>query len=201
MLTGLKLSLPAGAAGSLCGRAAVPARAGAGRRRVPSRPRSARSRRRSASASRCSRCPGKLYLAEPTQPGDVASIVATVPAKAGVPDAIGVPDRPRAHVVIMNRLLLRESDTGVDVKLEGAYRGGQMIIDGIPTMLEGVPLPISKIEITVDRQGFFLNPTGCDPRTLTGDLHFGDGGETVDLEHRARTRRGATSCRSTRRCC
>ena len=42
--------------------------------------------------------PGKLYLAEPAQPGDVASIVATVPAKAGVPDADGqVPDRPRAR--------------------------------------------------------------------------------------------------------
>ena len=33
--------------------------------------------------------PGKLYLAEATQPGDVASIVATVPAKVGVPDRAG----------------------------------------------------------------------------------------------------------------
>jgi hypothetical protein len=52
--------------------------------------------------------------------------------------------------------------------MEGAYRGGVKISDGIPHLLEGVQLPIRQIEITVDREGFFLNPTGCDPRTLTG---------------------------------
>ena len=40
-------------------------------------------------------------------------------------------------VVIINRLLLREADTGVDVILEGAYRGGQKISDGIPHHARG----------------------------------------------------------------
>src|SRR6185312_5923754 len=115
--------------------------------------------------------PGKLYLADPVRPGDVAAIVATVPAKAGVPDASGkYPIDLGPDVVIVNRLLLREADTGVDTILDGAYRGGQRISDGIPTMLEGVPLPIKKIEITVDREGFFLNPTGCDARPVVGSF-------------------------------
>jgi hypothetical protein len=63
----------------------------------------------------------------------------------------------------------------VDVILQGAYRGGQLISDGIPTMLEGVALPINKIEITVDREGFFLNPTGCDPRDVVATFTSGSG--------------------------
>ena len=61
-----------------------------------------------------------------------------------------------------------------------------MISDGIPTMLEGVPLPISKIEITVDREGFFLNPTGCDPRPLSGTFTSA-GGKTAtsSMQHQA----------------
>jgi hypothetical protein len=65
------------------------------------------------------------------------------------------------------------------VILDGAYRGGQRISDGIPTMLEGVPLPIRRIEITVDRDGFFLNPTGCDPRPVVGTFTSQSGKTTT----------------------
>ena len=51
--------------------------------------------------------------------------------------------------------MLRQSDTGVDV-----------VTNDIPNIFGGVPLPLRKIEITVDRPGFFLNPTGCDTRPL-----------------------------------
>jgi hypothetical protein len=167
MLTGLKLSLPPGAAGSLSAVAKCPAaqaQAGA----CPESTVVGNIKTSLGSGASLFTVPGKLYLAEPVQPGDVAAIVATVPAKAGVPDASGkYPIDLGPDVVIVNRLLLREADTGVDVILAGAYRGGQKISDGIPSMLEGVPLPIRKIEITVDREGFFLNPTGCDPRTLS----------------------------------
>jgi hypothetical protein len=168
MLKGLKLSLPPGAAGSLSAVAKCPlASAQAGI--CPESTAVGNIKTSLGSSGSIFTVPGKLYLAEAAQPGDVASIVATVPAKAGVPDASGkYPIDLGPDVVIVNRLLLREADTGVDVILQGAYRGGQLISDGIPTMLEGVPLPIRKIEITVDREGFFLNPTGCDLRTLTG---------------------------------
>ena len=92
--------------------------------------------------------PGELYLSEAIQPGDAASIAVRVPAKVGPIDL--------GQVVLMNRIALRESDNGLEV-----------VSTEIPTMLEGVPLPIKRVEILVDRQGFFLNPTGCEPRTLT----------------------------------
>jgi hypothetical protein len=169
MLKGLKLSLPPGAAGSL---SAVPkcplANAQAGT--CPESTTVGNIKTTLGSSSSLFTVPGKLYLAEPANPGDVASIVATVPAKAGErdPQTGKYPIDLGPDVVIVNRLRLRDEDTGVDVILAGAYRGGQLVSDGIPTMLEGVPLPIRKIEITVDREGFFLNPTSCAPKPVVG---------------------------------
>jgi hypothetical protein len=79
-----------------------------------------------------------------------------VPAKVGPIDL--------GQVVLMTRISLRESDQGLEV-----------VSTEIPTVLEGVPLPIKRVEILVDRPGFFLNPTGCEPRTLTATF-FGDEG-------------------------
>jgi hypothetical protein len=42
------------------------------------------------------------------------------------------------------------------------------VISGeIPTTLQGIPLPIQDIDILVNRENFFLNPTGCDTRNFT----------------------------------
>ena len=87
--------------------------------------------------------PGYLYLAEPSVPGDAATIAINVPSKVG-PINLG-------NVVLLNRVLLRPTDNGVDV-----------VSSDIPRIFEGVPLPLRRVEITVDREGFFLNPTGCD---------------------------------------
>jgi hypothetical protein len=71
-----------------------------------------------------------------------------VPAVAG-PINLG-------KVVVLNRVSLRASDTGVDAETTV-----------IPNSLAGVKLHVRQIEISVDRPGFFINPTGCDPRPLT----------------------------------
>jgi hypothetical protein len=69
-------------------------------------------------------------------------------------------------VVVLNHVILRSSDTGIDT-----------ITSEIPNILGGVPLHVRKIEITVDRPGFFINPTGCDQRPLTGTFNS-VGGQT-----------------------
>jgi hypothetical protein len=167
MLKGLKLSLPPGAAGSLTAVPKCPlAQAQAGT--CPDSTLVGNIKTTLGSGISLFTVPGKLFLAEAAAPGDVASIAATVPAKAGVPVAGKYPIDLGPDVVIINRLRLRDEDTGVDTILQGAYQGGRLISDGIPTMLEGVPLPIHQIEITVDREGFFLNPTGCDVRNVVG---------------------------------
>jgi hypothetical protein len=143
----LKLSLPAGAVGSL---AAVPecpiARAEAGD--CPEQSRVGTVKTTVGTGTSLLTTPGSLYLAEPQQPGDTAALALVVPARAGPIDL--------GKVVVINRVTLRPTDTGVDA-----------VTSDIPNIFGGVPLHIRRIEITVDTPGFFLNPTGCDPRPLT----------------------------------
>ena len=67
---------------------------------------------------------------------------------------------------MLNRVTLRPDDTGVDATTTQ-----------IPNIIGGVPLHVRKIEISVDRAGFFINPTGCDPRPLVATFNS-YGGQT-----------------------
>ncbi len=42
--------------------------------------------------------------------------------------------------------------------------------DPLPTFLQGIPLDIRTVNVTVDREGFIFNPTNCEPLTVTGAL-------------------------------
>jgi hypothetical protein len=111
---------------------------------------------------------GSLYIGEALQPGDAASFVIKVPAKVGPIDL--------GNVVVVSRVELRKSDVGVDV-LSGE----------IPTVLQGIPLPIQAIDITVNRENFFLNPTGCDTRNFVATF-FSDEGATATSSFAAAAR-------------
>ena len=178
-LKSLKLSLPAGATGSLAAAPQCPlAQAQAGT--CDEKYRIGTIRNTVGVGDSLLTVPGELYLSEAMQPGDAASIAVRVPAKVGPIDL--------GQVVLMNRIYLREGDNGLEVASTD-----------IPAMLEGVPLPIRRVEILVDRQGFFLNPTGCEPRTLTATF-FGDEGAQSSSSIAARrdpvqrARRSARSC-------
>ena len=157
-LKSLKLSLPAGATGSLAASPQCPlADAQAGN--CPESTRIGTIRNTVGVDGSLLTVPGELFLAEAIAPGDAASIAVRVPAKVGPIDL--------GQVVLMNRIYLREADQGLEV-----------VSTDIPTSLEGVPLPIKRVEILVDRPGFFLNPTGCDPRILTATFYGDQGGES-----------------------
>ena len=144
----LKLSLPVGAVGSL---AAVPqcqaadARAGA----CPVDSKVGTVKTTVGTGNSLLTVAGSLYLAQPMEPDDAATLALVVPAKVG-PIDLGqvVRDQPRQAARLRHR---RGRDHGAT----------------IPSSIQGVPLHVRKIEITVDREGFFINPTGCDTRTLT----------------------------------
>jgi hypothetical protein len=157
-LTSLKLSLPAGATGSLAASPQCPL-ADAQEGNCPDSTRIGTIRNSVGVDGSVLTVPGELYLSEAIEPGDAASIAVRVPAKVGPIDL--------GEVVLMNRIYLREADNGLEVASTE-----------IPTILEGVPLPIKRVEILVDRPGFFLNPTGCDPRTLTATFFGDEGGES-----------------------
>ncbi len=42
--------------------------------------------------------------------------------------------------------------------------------DPLPTILQGIPLDVRTVNVTIDRQGFTFNPTSCEPLTVGGTL-------------------------------
>jgi hypothetical protein len=47
--------------------------------------------------------------------------------------------------------------------------------DAIPTIIEGIPLQIKHVNVTIDRNGFTFNPTDCDKLGVTGTLTSAEG--------------------------
>ena len=45
----------------------------------------------------------------------------------------------------------------------------------IPTILDGIPLEIQHVNVTVNRPGFTFNPTNCNPMAITGSLSSTEG--------------------------
>ncbi len=42
--------------------------------------------------------------------------------------------------------------------------------DPLPTILDGIPLAVRTVNVTVDRPGFMFNPTNCNPLAISGTL-------------------------------
>jgi hypothetical protein len=45
----------------------------------------------------------------------------------------------------------------------------------IPTILDGIPLQIQHVNVTINRPGFTFNPTNCEPMHITGSLDSTEG--------------------------
>jgi hypothetical protein len=161
MLKGLTLALPPGAVGNianapLCPAAVVSALESNPGLNCPASSKVGNIRTTVGSGDALLSAPGNIYIGEAVHAGDAASFVIVIPAKVGPIDL--------GRVVLVNRAQLRPSDTGVNV-----------VSPPIPTSLGGIPLPVRKIEITVDKENFFLNPTGCDTRNFTATFSSDEG--------------------------
>ena len=42
--------------------------------------------------------------------------------------------------------------------------------DALPTILQGIPFKLRMVKVVVDREEFMLNPTSCDPMTVSGTI-------------------------------
>jgi hypothetical protein len=96
-----------------------------------------------------------VHLAGPYK-GAPYSLVIVVPAQAG-PFDLGV-------VVVRAALFVDPVDAHVTVRS-----------DPIPTILQGIPLDVRRISVTVDRPGFMVSPTSCSPRSVTGHVTSAQG--------------------------
>ncbi len=97
--------------------------------------------------------PGGLYLAGPYR-GAPLSIVAIDAATIG-PFDLGT---------VVVRQAVRIDRRSAQVSLDAAGS------DPIPHILAGIPLHLRDIRVYVDRPGFMLNPTSCDPMRISSRL-------------------------------
>jgi uncharacterized repeat protein (TIGR01451 family) len=91
---------------------------------------------------------GHAYLAGPYK-GAPLSLVVITPAVAG-PYDLGA-------VVVRNALYVNSETAQVHA-----------VSDPLPSILQGIPLDIRSIALKMDRPDFTLNPTSCDPTSVTG---------------------------------
>ncbi len=103
---------------------------------------------------------GKVYLTGPYK-GAPFGLSIVNPAKAGPFDLGQVIVRAKIEVNPITADLTITSDN------EGPYK--------IPTMLDGIPLQIQHVNVTIDRPGFTFNPTNCNPMSIMGSLDSTEG--------------------------
>jgi hypothetical protein len=106
---------------------------------------------------------GKAYLTGPYKGGPYG-IAVVVPAVAG-PFDLGT-------VVIHQSLRIDPSDAHVTDTS-----------DPFPTILQGVPLRIKSVNVTLDRPGFTFNPTSCEPKTINAALQSTGGANAAVSSH------------------
>ena len=103
---------------------------------------------------------GKVYITGPYE-GDPFGVVIVVPAIAG-PFNLGTE-------VVRAKIDVDPTDAHLTV-----------VSDPFPTILDGIPLELQHINVTVNRPGFVFNPTSCEPMKLTGELESTEGA-TADV--------------------
>lgn len=94
--------------------------------------------------------PGRVYLEGPYGNAPY-SLRTVVPAVAG-PFNLG-------DVVVKQKLYVDPTDTHVTV-----------VSDPLPTIVKGVPVRLQRLDVDIDRPGFTLNPTNCDPKQIDSTL-------------------------------
>ena len=104
---------------------------------------------------------GKVYLTGPYK-GAPFGLSIVNPAKAGPYNLGQVIVRAKIEVNPVTADLTITSDN------EGPYK--------IPTIIDGIPLQIKHVNVTINRSGFTFNPTNCNAMGITGSLDSTEGG-------------------------
>lgn len=98
---------------------------------------------------------GRAYLTGPYK-GAPFGLSIVVPAKAG-PFDLG-------NVIVRSALLVDRHTADITVQS-----------DPLPTILQGIPLDVRDVRVSVDKPHFFVNPTSCAPKTIYGTFTSTEG--------------------------
>jgi len=93
---------------------------------------------------------GKAYLTGPYNGGPYGLVV-EVPAVAGPFD--------------LGTVAVRQS-----LRIDRHTAQVSAVSDAFPTILDGIPLRVRRVDVTLDRPGFTFNPTNCTPMAITGSV-------------------------------
>jgi hypothetical protein len=107
---------------------------------------------------------GKVYITGPYA-GAPYGLSIVNPAKAGPFDLGQVVVRAKIEVNPTNAAITITSDT------TGPYR--------IPQIIDGIPLQIKHVNVTITRPEFTFNPTDCEPQQIGGALTSTEGASSV----------------------
>jgi uncharacterized repeat protein (TIGR01451 family) len=93
---------------------------------------------------------GSVYLTGPYE-GAPFGLSITVPAIAGPLD-------------------LGTIEIGARIEVNPSTAALTIVSDPLPQSLDGIPLQLKTVNLTIDRQGFIFNPTDCQPLAIEGAL-------------------------------
>ncbi len=106
---------------------------------------------------------GKVYLTGPYHGAPFGLSIAVV-AKAG--PFVLQEGRP---VVVRAKLEIDPATAAVTAVTDGSGPYA------IPQSVEGIPLNLRRLYVNINRAGFAINPTSCDPQKVTGSILGGEG--------------------------
>jgi hypothetical protein len=104
---------------------------------------------------------GKVFITE-GYAGAPYGLSIVNPAKAGPYDLEA--DTPCDCVVVRAKIEVDPITAALTITSDnsGPYK--------IPTIIDGIPLQIKHVNVTINRPGFTFNPTNCEPMKITGSL-------------------------------
>jgi hypothetical protein len=103
---------------------------------------------------------GRVYLAGPYK-GAPLSLATVVPAVSGPYDL--------GNVLVRAAVYVNRSNAQITA-----------VTDPLPQILGGIPLRMRSVRIELDRSGFALNPTNCEPMSTTANV-LGNEGATANV--------------------
>jgi hypothetical protein len=104
-----------------------------------------------------------------------------VPAKAGPFDLGKVVVRTALQVDERTAQLSASIDESRVLNRDGSLH--KVIQGQLPTVIKGVPLHAKQLRVIIDREGFIVNPTNCEPQQVSA-VAVGTGGATAKLANR-----------------
>jgi hypothetical protein len=113
--------------------------------------------------SRPFHAPGRAYLAGPYK-GAPLSLVTIVPAVSGPYDL--------GNIMVRNALYVDPVSAQVSA-----------VSDPLPQIVEGVPLRVRSVLVTLDKPNFTLNPTNCDPLAIQTAISGAEGATATPSAH------------------